>query len=113
LEGGVKVNVEEVKALLKEGIRTGQSLPLLQARRLIEEGDLPDGVEIDVVKNICVSMKHGNVAQLNAAIRMLDDYAATEAAPKAEDAQQAPEETAEKKAKKRGKKTKKSKKRKA
>jgi len=106
------LNVEDVKTLLREGIRTGQSLPLLQARRLIEEGDLPDGIEIDVVKNICMSMKYGNVAQLNAAIRILDDYVMSAAAPKvAEDVQQAPEETAQKKAKKSGKKTKKSKKR--
>lgn len=110
------MNVDKIKALIKEGIKTGHSLTLLQAWRMVDEGDMPEALKMDVIKNIGISMKHGNRAQLDAAIRMLEDYEVA-AEPKApattEDEKPAPKKTVRKKKAKRGKKKKARKKRKA
>jgi len=104
------MNVEKLKDLIREGIRSGQSLPLLQARRMADEGDLPDSLAMDVIKNICTSMKHGNRAPLDASVKMLEDYElAAEPSPppdEDEDKKPAPRKSTKKATKKRGKKKK-------
>jgi len=108
------MNVDKIKALIKEGIKTGHSLTLLQAWRMVDEGDMPEALKMDVIKNIGISMKHGNRAQLDAAIRMLEDYEVASVPKTEEDEKPAPMKTPKKKKKaKRGKKKKARKKRKA